>query len=259
MSNRRAVPGNYPAAVSDDNVLRDLGIPALTRLIGGLRSGWLYALCAAENASPMPLALTLAHRLAVEREVPVAFVCAAAAREWLLREIAWEDVAVAAPYHYRTGRTADEERQIAVRREANLTRPLYVLSREESAPGALEASLLALPRRPRLVVVDGEVRRQDTDPATLRRLASSLHVPVLLLCSLERTRGESPCLADVPEELAHSVDVLLAIGNPHFDEAQDEEAVPDHFHAPLVLLGAASPPAELLRFDLTTHRFAREE
>ncbi len=55
-------------------------LPALHQLVGGFRPGRLYALCAAANASPAPLALTLAHRLAVEAEVPVAYLCTASAR-----------------------------------------------------------------------------------------------------------------------------------------------------------------------------------
>jgi hypothetical protein len=231
---------------------------ALERLVGGFRRGRLYALCAAENASAVPLTLTLAHRLAVEREVPVAFVCAAAVREWLLREIAWEDVVVSSPYHYRGARTADEERQLAERMEANRARPLHLLSSQEIPPEALEGALLALPRLPRLVIVDGERRRQDTAPDALRRLASALRALVLLLCSLEPGHGESPRLSDVPEAVARSADVLLAIGNPRFDTEQDEEAIPDHFYTPLTLLGEEPPPRALLRFDLTTHRFTRE-
>jgi hypothetical protein len=51
----------------------------------------------------------------------------------------------------------------------------------------------------------------------------------------------------------------LGIGNPRFKEEPDDEAIPDYFYTPITLLGGEPAATVQLRFDLTTHRFAREE
>jgi hypothetical protein len=221
------------------------------------RSGHLYALCAAQNVSAVPLAVTLTHRL-LAAEVPVAYLCAAATHQWLLREIAWEDVQVSSPWHYRGSRTPSEEQQLRERIRANRGKPFYLLSVEQVPIGALEATLRALPRLPQVVIVDGALQRQDTEPVALRRLAITLQVPVLLLCSLVPEHEDDPKLPDVPGAVTASADVLLAIGNPCFGEEQNEEAIPDYFYTPVIRLGEEPAATVLLRFDLTTNRFAWE-
>jgi hypothetical protein len=219
-----------------------MSIPELVPLMGEFRSGHLYALCASQNASAVPLAV----------------MCTAATNECLEREIAWEDVQVSSPWHYRGARTPSEELQLRERIQANRGKPLYLLNVGAVPPGALEASLRSLPRLPQVVFVDEGPRRQDTEPAEPRRLAAALQVPVLLLCSLARAHEDGPELADIPEAITRSADVLLAIGDPHFGEEQEEEAVPDYFYTPVTRLGEISASTVLLRSDLTTNRFTRE-
>ncbi len=107
--------------------------------------------------------------------------------------------------------------------------------------------------------MDEDTERPDTAPDALRRLATALQVSVVLLCSMETAAEDDPHLTDVPEALARNADVLLAVGNPHFGEEQDEEAIPDYFYTPITLLGEEPAATVLLRFDLTTNRFTREE
>lgn len=236
-----ALVGVYEAAATNQTPVGvKTGFPDLDKLIGGLRPGQLFIIAARPSVGKTALGLAITERVAIQNQIPVAFVSLEMTTAELLHRLTCS-IASVDGQHLMGGTASDREIKSVTVASGRLSQaPLYIVDR----PGITTSQLAGLARRQmkehgiKLLIVDylGLLRSGDrsrsryeniTDISNdLKRLALELRLPVIAMSQLNRDNdreGRVPRMSDLRDSGSLEQDADI-VGLLHRDEAQTGDA-----------------------------------